>query len=779
MANVLSFAEAADAVKQNLDIVEVVGREVALKKRGRTYLGLCPFHKEKTPSFNVNREKNLFKCFGCGEAGDALAFLMKRGHRSYGEIIQELAQEQGIVIEDKSSQEAKQAAVERQDLHQKICHLNQLALSWFQQCLNQPEGQPVQDYLAQRGTTREAIERFKLGFAKPGWDQLIQHLGQTTDYLRQQPDILITAGLASPRNNPTGSLLSQVSGGYDRFRNRLMIPILDEKGQVVAFGGRALSPEDTPKYLNSPETAVYIKSRILYGLCHGKEAIRQSKLAVVMEGYFDVISAHMAGIPEAVATCGTALTEQHLKLLVRHGVETVYLAFDADNAGLNAAGSAIAKIEPLLSVFPVRIKVLLVPDGKDPDDFIRRHGGEAFRALFATAKEALDFKLDAALRGLSLQGPEDRIEAAQRLTPLLAAITQPVARSTYLAQYAQRIGVSEEALHLEVRRYQKSSPAKSPLQAAHSVGATAWAQSERGFEGNRKQFDAFSSGHAISRNPSSSYKGQRQRHTSPDNFQEMRRSLQPRALRAENNLMALFFVDDVSPQRMLSLVDTDLCRVPDLLQDPINLRLYQVLRQALGANVLFKPAHASQLQQTVQAQFNPNDPDLPVLLQRLSSAVFDGDQLRQKLNQENVTSEALLSGAEKSAQQCLYVLQQQHRQRQLAALNNTLRQQEQQRAVFPDAHPSASPPVMPPEEDTEFSLLEIQYQLREQLQQAPQPELSALDAQNHNHRPAGSDFSLTPLTVAESTETLPMVPQRMASVVNNSLSVDPYRGGTE
>lgn len=447
----LSFQEAADRVKASLDIIDVIQRHVVLKKAGRNYLGLCPFHKDKHPSMNVSREKRMFKCFACGEGGDALAFLMKIENKTFGELIRDLALDQGIeIIREGQSVEA---AAQARDFKSKILDLNRAAHDWFQQQLKSEAGASVREYLSRRGTTPDVIARFGLGYALPGWENLGPHLARQFDFVRENPDILSTAGFSNARDNGQGQ--------YDRFRNRLIIPIHDEKGQVVAFGGRALSDEDKPKYLNSPETLVYHKSEVLYGFHLAKDAIRQHKRAVVMEGYFDVIAAHTAGLTEAVGSCGTALTDQHLKLLTRYGAETVYLAFDSDEAGLKAALSAIQMIEPYMNGADLSLKVLIVPDGKDPDDFARGFESReaataAFQNLMTQARDYLTFKFDMAIRDLPLESAEGRIQAASRLTPLLAALNRPTVRSEYLRLYAEKIGVSEEALQLEIRRFEQA-----------------------------------------------------------------------------------------------------------------------------------------------------------------------------------------------------------------------------------------------------------------------------------------------------------------------------------
>lgn len=528
----ISFADASERIKASLDIVDVIQRHVILKKSGRNYMGKCPFHNDKNPSMNVSREKGIFKCFSCGVGGDTLTFIMKIENKTYGEVIRELAQDQGIDIAYDGPQ-AETIQVQR-DAKQKILDLNEAATQWFMARLQEPGAQPVLQYLTSRypdeALLQSAMQRFQLGYAPPGWENLTPFLKAKFDFVQANPDLLTTAGLSNNRDHGQGH--------YDRFRHRLIIPIVDDKGHMVAFGGRALrneqGEEDKPKYLNSPETVVYKKSQVLYGLNQAKDSIRQNKAAVVMEGYFDVISAHLGGITEAVGSCGTAMTDSHLKLLTRYGVETVYLAFDSDEAGVKAALSAINLIEPYLANSDLHLKVLIVPDGKDPDEFIRQHGGDAFRTLMDQARQFLMFKFDMALHGLPIHTSEGRIQASNRLTPLLAGIQRPTTRSEYLKLYAERIGISEEALLLEVKRHEQS---RNP----------AYGKFGGGFQnsGNKK---------AISRSGSTSLR--RQEPLLTDNIPELRSQLTSRHLAAEKNLLKLTLYNPESFSLMMSVLAT-------------------------------------------------------------------------------------------------------------------------------------------------------------------------------------------------------------------------------
>lgn len=441
------FKEAETIVKQRLDILDIIGRHVALRKAGRNQIGLCPFHQEKTPSFSVSHDKQLFKCFGCGVGGDALSFLMQLEGKTYGEIITDLAADQGIEI----LKEGRHRQAEQDNLDVLI-QLHTLARSYYQEQLRRHP--TAEAYLAKRRIGLEWQNHFGLGYAPSGWENLIKHLRQQMPAIQQNPTLLEKSGLVNSKG--------EGSSFYDRFRNRLMIPIADERGRVVAFGARSLDPEEEPKYLNSPETPIYTKNRILYGFSQAKEAIRSTRSVVLMEGYFDVISAHMAGLSQSVGICGTSLTENHLKLLQRTGAETIYLCFDTDNAGQTATLRAIDLLENHLLEQGISLKVVALPDGKDPDEFFQAHGREDFLKCLETAQHFLNFKFDKTLAQVAdIHSPEGRIQAVQRITPILLGISQPVVRQEYIKQLAEKLQLAEETLILELKHKERGNPAYS------------------------------------------------------------------------------------------------------------------------------------------------------------------------------------------------------------------------------------------------------------------------------------------------------------------------------
>lgn len=590
----ISFTEASERVKSGLDIVDVIQRHVILKKSGRNYTGKCPFHNDKSPSMNVSREKGIFKCFSCGVGGDALTFLMRIENKTFGEIIRELAQEQGIEIlyEGRGDSEfaATQAATQK-DARQKILELNTAANQWFQTQLQTPDADFARHYFEKRypdeATRQTILTQFQLGYAPNAWEALTPYLKEKFEFVQANPDLLLNAGLSNNRDYGQGH--------YDRFRNRFIIPIHDDKGNVVAFGGRSFSDEDKPKYLNSPETAIYKKSQVLYGFFQAKESIRQSKAAVVMEGYFDVISAHLGGITEAVGSCGTAMTESHLKLLTRFGAETVYLAFDSDEAGIKAALSAITLIEPyVIHHAYLDLKVLIVPDGKDPDDFVRQHGGNAFRDLMRTARPYLTFKCDMALRDLSFQTAEGRIQGASRLTPILANIVSRTVQLEYFQKYAEKMHLTAKDLELEVRRYEQSrNPTPRPV----------WGD-----------FQKSSGKKAISKSGSTSLK--RNPPLITDNFTMLRASLTShRQEAAEKSLLKLMFYNLDSFSAMMHVLD-----------QPTQLRFSDPLHQEILMGI-WALAENGSLNQTDLLADGPSG----TLIEKMNHLYFDQPDVLHRL----------------------------------------------------------------------------------------------------------------------------------------------------
>jgi len=417
-------------ILQRTDIVELIGAYLPLKAAGRTHKALCPFHTEKTPSFVVNPERQIFHCFGCGEGGDAITFLVKHERLTFPEAARFLAERAGVAIPASRGGGGSSPA----DGRLTLLEVQRQALEHFRENLRGSEASAAREYLAGRGITSELIERFQLGYALPRWDGLLQALKK-----RGHPDkVLEAAGLILQRQKG--------SGHYDRFRNRLMIPIWDVSGKVVGFGGRALESSEV-KYLNSPETATYRKGTHLYGLNLAARAIRERKQAIVVEGYFDAIMLHAHGFDHAVATLGTALTTDQARLLGRY-VSTVVLLFDPDPAGI---GAARRNLEHLINV-DLDWRIVLLPEGLDPDAFLRAHGASAFAIALDGAQDLVEFFLDHRVSGLDMADPIQQARAVDTLVEVLSTIDNPIRREGYVRRVAQRSALTDRTLLEAVTR---------------------------------------------------------------------------------------------------------------------------------------------------------------------------------------------------------------------------------------------------------------------------------------------------------------------------------------
>ncbi|MBM9536858.1 DNA primase [Desulfobulbus alkaliphilus] len=411
-------------VKEAADIVEVVGEYVALKKTGVRFSGLCPFHAEKTPSFTVNPQGQFFHCFGCGESGDVFSFLMKYHHFDFPEALQAMAKKYGIALPEKELSEAEKARLRQRDA---LYAANEAASTVYRQgLLHMKWGQIARKYLEERGIPAEFTERYRLGYApepeQAGWSYLIDQLGSKG----LSPQVLETAGLAV--RNDRG-------GYYDRFRGRIMFPLLDMTGRLAAFGGRIVG-QGKPKYMNSPESPIFDKSRLLYGLFQHREAIRRQRRALVVEGNFDLLLLAVHGIDHVVAPLGTALSRSHIHTLRGYGEEVVLL-FDADAAGLKAAMRSV----PFFLQEKIEGRVALLPPGHDPDSYVREHGPEAIVRLVEQARPLAEFAFDTLVRthGLTLSG-KSRIIG--ELSPLLAAAADPGQRALMIAHFSEKMGIS-------------------------------------------------------------------------------------------------------------------------------------------------------------------------------------------------------------------------------------------------------------------------------------------------------------------------------------------------
>jgi DNA primase len=421
-------------IKDTVDILAVVGDSVLLKKAGRNYQGLCPFHSEKTPSFTVSPEKQMFYCFGCGEGGNVFSFLMKQQGVTFPEAVKILAERAGIALpERRQSEEQKRRWRERET----VMDLLEVTRGLYRKTLRRdPRGQAARDYLANRGFHQEILDKFHVGFAPAGWDNLTRYFQRRGFPL----DLAEKAGLVAPRR--------QGKGYYDRFRNRIIFPIRDQRGRVIAFGGRVLD-DSLPKYLNSPESAVYHKSRSLYALDVAQSHCRTEERVYIVEGYLDVMALHQNGLSNTVGTLGTALTRDHVRLL-RNCIGPAgraILVFDSDEAGLKAAHRSIAVFAQEF----VDARILVLPPGHDPDTFMREFGPRAFIDRTREAKAFVPFLIDTAIarHGLSLEG---RIKVLQAVAKPIAAFEDPVARSVYVKYLAEKVDIDEAAILAKIRQ---------------------------------------------------------------------------------------------------------------------------------------------------------------------------------------------------------------------------------------------------------------------------------------------------------------------------------------
>jgi DNA primase len=417
-----------DEVRRAADIVRVISEHVALRKMGASWKGLCPFHQEKTPSFNVRQEPPVFHCFGCGEGGDVFKFLMLRERMSFPEAVETLARRFGVPVPE-GRVEPGPDRKEREEM----LALIEAAAHHFTRNFWAAPGTKAREYLLGRGFRKETLEKVRAGAARDAWDDLLGALRG-----KFAPALVLKAGLVLERQGKEGH--------YDRFRNRAVFPILNESGKVVAFGARSLDGSE-PKYLNSPETPVYSKSRVLYGLNWARDAVAREKRAVLMEGYLDVARAIEQGIAEAVATCGTALTPQHARLLHRFA-ETAVLNFDQDEAGQKAARRSL---EVLLEE-GIRVRIVELPEGHDPDTYLKAEGADAYRKRLDEAPEAVEWLMRRAETAGDLTSPAGKAAFFAAALPALVRTQNAVERLAWLGRVVERGGLDAGAAREELRR---------------------------------------------------------------------------------------------------------------------------------------------------------------------------------------------------------------------------------------------------------------------------------------------------------------------------------------
>jgi DNA primase len=423
-----------EELKDRADIVRIIEPYAPLKKKGANWMACCPFHQEKTPSFSVNQAKGFYKCFGCGKGGNVFTFLMEYAGMTFPEAIENVAQITGVPlpepVDDQKYQQSRKKREEERSLAQKIVELNSAALDLWEKTLasDDPKAVAARKYLDERGISEDIRKQFRLGFSSDSWDTLLSHLRE----MKFDEAVIEQSGLVSVNE--------EKDRVYDRFRGRIMFPVLDIKGQPVAFGARAMG-DDQPKYLNSPETPAYVKGRHLYGLFQNQQAIRQKQFAILVEGYLDLIALNQFGVTNAVASLGTAFTAEQSRLLHRY-TKQVVINYDGDQAGIKAARRAVE----ILLADDFGIKVLILENGKDPDDFIRENGKTAYNEARRHARLFFDFVLDTSLTGRNIANAKHKADALDEVLPVLESVKSDVPKRQYFDQAMDFFQIKDSGL---------------------------------------------------------------------------------------------------------------------------------------------------------------------------------------------------------------------------------------------------------------------------------------------------------------------------------------------
>jgi DNA primase len=439
-----------EEVRSRVNIADVVGRHVALRPAGQNLKGLCPFHKEKTPSFTVSPEKGIYYCFGCHKGGDVFNFLMEIEGLTFPESLRQLADEAGVKLAPRSrergylsdepapdgalSDAPSDASISKTEL----LSINRMALDFYYSSTR--SNKPAIDYFLSRGLSRETIRDFRLGYAPEGWSSFL-------DFAKSKGisgSSVVHAGLAIVKPE-TGRV-------YDRFRGRIMFPIFDISKHPVGFAGRGMDKDATPKYLNSPETPLYQKSKILYGFHITQQHVRESRSAIIVEGYMDFLSLYQAGVKNVVATAGTALTDTHARTL-RRFAQKLFLAFDGDAAGIEAARRAITALAP----YNFDIRVLTVPDDEDPDDFVKRHGAQGFLDLLAKAQDYIKFIVDKTSTDYDSSTPIGKSRILDALTPLIQSFNDSIVRERFYKEINETLSISRDIINKRIKGNARSS----------------------------------------------------------------------------------------------------------------------------------------------------------------------------------------------------------------------------------------------------------------------------------------------------------------------------------
>jgi DNA primase len=447
-----------EEIRSRLDIVAVVGRYVTLKPAGSNMKGLCPFHKEKSPSFMVSPDKGIFRCFGCGKGGDVFNFLMEIEGIGFGEVLRMTAEETGVKLERPSYTPPPDTGGSTTDTtitKTELLRINTLAAGWFYTQMR--ESRSAIDYFQSRGLTGQTVKEFTLGWAPEGWSNLITYAAKQGI----SAAALTTCGLAIAKEN---------GSAYDRFRNRVIFPLFDMTGKVIGFAGRGMEKDAQPKYLNSPETLLYHKSKTLYGLHKARPYIKECGFVAILEGYMDYLTLYQAEIRNCVATSGTALTQDHAQI-IRRFTNRVVLLFDGDAAGVSAAERGLMVLVPQ----NIDVRVCLLPPEHDPDSFVRAKGATAMRTMLDNARDATGFLLDHAIRRWGSDTPQAKSQVARYMIGLVNAMSDPIAVDAAVKTISERLGLSERLVRQETGR---QKPGAEPIATAPSADAKDWGTPE-------------------------------------------------------------------------------------------------------------------------------------------------------------------------------------------------------------------------------------------------------------------------------------------------------------